>query len=116
MIDIPEYLSQNPDVDKEKLNKMTGMVFEDGEYRPSAQLLELADPILREGKNPSERIFALKLAHAAWIISHISPENRETFFQKAVTSLEPDTEHQANCRNAIEKLLERKMELFPEED
>ena len=90
------------------------------ERKMSEMISEMAAPFISEGKTPEEKHYRLTAACSAWNMACGSPEVRrqqleqyiEGYRQNNPTTSPSDL---ANVRKVMESLMERKLEMFPED-
>jgi hypothetical protein len=86
----------------------------------SEMISEMAAPFISEGKTPEEKHHRLTAACSAWNMACGSPELRRQQLEQYVEGYRQNNpaispSDLANIRKVMESLMERKMEMFPED-
>jgi hypothetical protein len=86
----------------------------------SEMISEMAAPLISEGKTPEEKQSRLTAACSAWNMACGSPEVRRQQLEQYVEGYRQNNpaispNDLANVRKVMESLMERKLELFPDD-
>jgi hypothetical protein len=86
----------------------------------SEMISEMAAPFISEGKTPEEKHHRLTAACSAWNMACGSPEARRQQLEQYVEGYRQNTpttspSDLANIRKVVKSLMERKLELFPDD-
>ena len=86
----------------------------------SEMISEMAAPFISEGKTPEEKHHRLTAACSAWNMACGSPEIRRQQLEQYVEGYRQNNpaispSDLANVRKVMESLIERKLQLFPED-
>jgi hypothetical protein len=86
----------------------------------SEMISEMASPFISGGKTPEEKHHRLTAACSAWNMACGSPEMRRQQLEQYVEGYRGNnpatpTSELANIRKVMESLMERKLELFPDD-
>ena len=86
----------------------------------SEMISEMAAPFISEGKTPEEKHHRLTAACSAWNMACGSPELRRQQLEQYVEGYRQNNpaispSDLANIRKVMESLMERKLEMFPED-